>query len=163
MDSIYGTVVKSVKYLAKFYSARQEPDEIVSSWSCRLETLLSKAVEGGQVESRQTNDMLCTMLWQGLCSPLKDVTAHILDRIKVFDELRVAIRRSEEDQNQRTTEEKTTDKKHVATSKAAIDTPSAEEGGLKEIKGIVQQLAADVKSMKEDNKQRRDSDKGYQQ
>lgn len=162
MDSVYGTVEKTEMLLAKFYSARQEPDEGVAAWSCRLEELLYAAIESGQVDGMRMNSMLCTMLWQGLRPHLKDVTGHIVDRVQDFDELRVAIRRFEDDMKQRQPDDKSGSKKPQATSKAAVDTLSSEEGGLKEIRGIVQQLAADMKSLK-DNQKQGDKGKGYRQ
>ena len=90
-DSIYGTVDVRESVLAQFYSARQQQDETVSDWSCRLEDLLAKAVELGRVHPLEADEMLRCMFWTGLKKELKDVSGHKFDRISTFDELRVAI------------------------------------------------------------------------
>ena len=48
-DSIHGAVDVRERVLAQFYSERQQQDETVSDWSCRLEDLLAKAVELGRL------------------------------------------------------------------------------------------------------------------
>ena len=112
-----------------------------------LRGIVVQGYRWGQVDRSQANSMLCTMLWQGLRPQLKDVTAYIADRITDFDELRVAFRRVEQDQSQRDTEKP---KKPVVTSKSAVDTALVEGGGgLDEIRGIVKQLAADMKTLTE--------------
>lgn len=96
-DSIYGTVQVRETILAEFYSARQQDQEDVSAWSCRLEDMLSKAVEVGKVHWSETNEMLCCMFWTGLHQHLKDRSGHKFDAIKDFDEHRRAIRQVEQD------------------------------------------------------------------
>ena len=44
-ESVYGAIDSKENVLAKFYSARQGEKEDVSTWSCRLEGILSIAVE----------------------------------------------------------------------------------------------------------------------
>ena len=63
LDSIYGTVDVREGVLAQFYSARQQHDETVSDWSCRLEDLLAKAVELGRVHPLEADEMLSCMFW----------------------------------------------------------------------------------------------------
>ena len=70
--------------LAQFYSARQQQDEAVSDWSCRLEDLLTKAVQLGRAHPRETDEMLGCMFWTGLKKELKDVSGHKFDSISKF-------------------------------------------------------------------------------
>ena len=47
-DSVYGEVDSKEHLLAKFYSSKQEDHEDVTKWSCRLENILSSAVDRGR-------------------------------------------------------------------------------------------------------------------
>lgn len=145
MDSIFGAVEKGETLLAKFYSARQKEGEDVSTWSCRLEDILNKAVQQGDVQQRNAEKMLRTMFWTGLRREIKSLTGHKYDTIDQFDELRVAIRQVERDLKERdeeVTPGKAADKtKPVAHMAAATDE-------LKEVKGLIQQLTTEVADLK---------------
>ncbi|XP_033755839.1 uncharacterized protein LOC117338590 [Pecten maximus] len=141
MDSIFGAVEKGETLLAKFFSARQKEGEDVSSWSCRLEDIMNKAVQQGDVPNRNAEGMLRTMFWTGLRREIKDVTGHKYDTVRPF----IAVRQVERDLIQReeeTTPGKAADKvKPVAHMAAATDE-------LKEMKGLIQQLTTDMAEMK---------------
>ncbi|XP_033730472.1 uncharacterized protein LOC117319869 [Pecten maximus] len=145
MDSIFGAVEKGETLLAKFFSARQKEGEDVSTWSCRLEDIMNKAVQQGDVPDRNAEGMLRTMFWTGLRREIKDVTGHKYDTVRPFDDLRIAVRQVERDLMQReeeTTQGKAADKvKPVAHMAAATDE-------LKEMKGLIQQLTTDMAEMK---------------
>ena len=49
LDSIYGSVDRKEILLTQFYGARQEKNEVISHWSCRLERIIGKCVDGGLV------------------------------------------------------------------------------------------------------------------
>ena len=101
LDSIYGDVEKKEDLLAQFYRARQGEDESITKWSCRLESIMGRAVEKGIVKPTDRNSMLHTMLWTGLRTELKDISGHKFDSIKDFDELRIALRHIEKDHEER--------------------------------------------------------------
>lgn len=143
MDSVFGNVQQAEMQLAQFYSAKQQTDEDVATWSCRLEDLLAKAVESEQVPQHNTNSMLCTMFWCGLKPSLKDASGYLHESIRDFDQLRVAIRRLEEDWKTRQH-----GKKETAISKSAAPVSDTNKSELSELKGMINQLAADVKDMK---------------
>ena len=90
-DSVYGEVDSKEHLLAKFYSSKQKDHENVTKWLCRLENILSSAVDRKLVEPGQVNDMLRNMFFQGLRPSYK------FEQIKDFDHLRVAIRKIEQD------------------------------------------------------------------
>ena len=71
-ESVYGVVDTKECLLAKFYSARQSPEEDVTTWSCRLEDILNR----GLVRKQDTNEMLKSMFWTGLRHELKDVSGY---------------------------------------------------------------------------------------
>ena len=66
--------------LAKFYSAKQEENEAVATWSCRLEDILSIVVEWNLVDSSSVNEMLRNMFWQGLKPVLKDISGYKFEK-----------------------------------------------------------------------------------
>ncbi|XP_062587320.1 uncharacterized protein LOC134248953, partial [Saccostrea cucullata] len=97
LDSVYGLVDRVEAVLADFYSARQKPDEDVTSWSCRLEDIMCKVRQTKDIDSSERNSMLHNMLWIGLNSSLKDITGYLFNSIQSFDELRTALRRVEQE------------------------------------------------------------------
>ena len=90
-ESVYGEVDTKEHLLAKFYSAKQEENEDVATLSCRLEDILSTAVERKLVDSSSVNEMLRNMFWQGLKPVLKDISGYKFEKIKDFDKLRVEL------------------------------------------------------------------------
>ena len=136
LDSVYGAVESKEDLLATFYRARQEEDESVTKWSCRLEYIIGKAVDKQIVQKRDTNSMLHSMLWAGLKPELKDVSGHKYDSIKDFDELRIALRQIERDHEDRKTTKKPQPARAITTS--AENTSQPNENG--ELKGMIQQL-----------------------
>lgn len=172
MDSVYGVVEQSEMLLANFYSAKQQPDEDVSTWSCRVEDLLSKACDNNPIDGdAKVDSMLRTVLWSGLAPKLKDATGHLYERLQDFDQLRVAIRRVEQDHAARKSDDKEA-KKQTAQSKSAVGAAATSKSEMDEIKGMIQQLVSDVgalkmKPAKEQNKyqqhQRRGQGNRYQQ
>jgi hypothetical protein len=61
LDSIYGDL----------FNARQREDENVTSWSCRLEGMIGKAVTKGHINKEEVNEMLHSVLFRGLRTSLK--------------------------------------------------------------------------------------------
>lgn len=147
LDSVYGNVARKEELMAEFYSARQQPDEDVSSWSCRLEDIIGKAAERGLVTHQETDAMLHAMLWTGLRSSLKDISAHKYDSIHDFDGLRVALRQIEKDQQLR---EGISTKK---ISKAAV----IENSEVNEIKTMLKALTEKVNKIEEKQENQRTS------
>lgn len=150
MDSVYGGVDQTEMTLAKFYSARQHPDEDVSAWGCRLEDLLNVALTKGKVDPSESNKMLRAMFWSGMRVSIKDITGYLYEAIDDFDELRVAIRRVEQDHKQHNEEEKS-GRKTVTPAKAAVET-MATTTAIEKLTGMVNQLSTDVKQLKQDNR-----------
>lgn len=130
LDSIYGSVDKKEELLAEFYGSRQKSEETVTSWSCRLESIIGKAVDRGIVQREDVDGMLHSMLWTGLKSSLKNISGHKYDTVTHFDGLRVALRQIESDQIQRESA-----KQKPQTSKVVTG-----QSDLTEIKGMIQQL-----------------------
>ncbi|OWF53814.1 Paraneoplastic antigen Ma2 [Mizuhopecten yessoensis] len=158
MDSIFGTVEKGEALLAQFYSARQKEGEDAASWSCRLEDILNKAVKGREVTYAYTGDMLRTMFWTGLRRDLKDITGHKYDAIQDFDQLVIAVRQVEQDLKKReeetqTKKPRTEDLKTTTKPNPACMASAEATDDIKEMKGMIKQLTADMTKMKKTTNQ----------
>lgn len=135
LDSIYGAVESKEELLADFYRAKQKEDESVTTWSCRLEDILGKAVDKGLVHHKDRDGMLRSMLWTGLRTQLKDITGHKYDAMSTFDELRIALRQIEKDHEER----KETKKPHIM--KSAVTDQDESKSDMNELKGLIHQLS----------------------
>ncbi|XP_048250420.1 uncharacterized protein LOC125378638 [Haliotis rufescens] len=148
---VYDTSDSPVNLLAAFYTARQRDDEDVNTWCCRLEDLLSKAVDAGEVIHQDTNKLLHSMLWTGLKPSIKDVSGHKFDLFSDFDVLRRELRQIEREHNQRRGDGKVKGKQS-ATSMAAV-TETTTQTELKELRGMIKSLTSEVASLKKQQQQ----------
>ncbi len=138
LDGVYGIVEPSETLLSEFYSAQQRHNEDVTSWSCRLEDILTKAMSKGQIDQRAADEMLRTKFWTGLCQRLKDSSRHKFDSIKDFDRLRVEIRAIEHEFRVSESQAKA-DSHQVKMAQAPVD-----------LQETLLQLRDEMKSMKKD-------------
>ena len=92
LDNVYGPVELHENLMAEFYSSMQQEHETAASWGCRLESILGKAEEKGQVKKEAVNDMLHTKFWAGLQPELKDASAHKYDTLTTYTELLRSVR-----------------------------------------------------------------------
>ena len=136
LDSIYENVERKEDLLAQFYRARQEDNETVTKWSCRLEDIIGRAVERGIIQKKDTNSMLHSMLSTGLKTELKEISGHKFDSITDFDEFRIALRQIETDHEERKSSSK------PQPAKAATSAPEETNTQMDEFKGMLQQLTA---------------------
>ena len=136
--SVYGEVDSKEHLLAKFYSSKQEENESVTKWSCRLEDTLASAVERKLVEPSKVNDMLRNMFYQGLKPALKDICGYKFEQISDFDKLRVEIRKIEQDHLK--PEEKVT---QCISSVQQTD----EKSDIKEMKSMIKSLTNTVEQL----------------
>lgn len=141
-ESVYGEVDSKEHLLAKFYSSKQEEHEDVTKWSCRLEDILSSAVERKLVDPEKVNEMLKNMFYQGLKPSLKDICTYKFEQIADFDKLRVAIRKIEQD-HMKPDEHTTHCKASVQQNEHQKDTNKE----LKEMKSMIQSLTSTVQKL----------------
>lgn len=93
LDLFFGDISTNEMIMQEFFNAFQKPDESVTTFGCRLEMLLSSAVEHGYLKKDAKNDMLRHKFWQSLSSDkLKSQTRHKYDSITSFDQLLAEIR-----------------------------------------------------------------------
>ena len=149
LDSIFGNIANKEELMAEFYGARQKEDEDITSWSCRLEDIIGRALAKGLVQQTEVDRMLHNMLWTGLRQQLKDISGHKYDTIKDFDSLRVALRQIEKDHMPQKSNTKPN------TSKAATSTPENKHlnSDIEELKGMVYQLTRKVDSFEQQRSQ----------
>ena len=137
LKGLYGVVEHGESILSKFYAANQSRDEDIATWSCRIEDILEKAVEKGQVTRMATEGMLRSKLWNGLRQELKDSTRHYFDSSRSYDMLRVDLRKVEYEIK---TKPKTQCKMETATASGKPTKAANVEDELKIIKGQLSQV-----------------------
>jgi hypothetical protein len=98
LDTLFGNVSTNESVMQSFYSESQKPSENVTSYGCRLETLLQVAVERGHVSHSSRNDMLRSKFWTGLHDEkLKLLTSHKFDAISNYNRLLREVRAAEQE------------------------------------------------------------------
>ncbi|XP_060594793.1 uncharacterized protein LOC132749121 [Ruditapes philippinarum] len=98
LDTLFGNVSTNESVMQSFYSESQKPSENVTSYGCRLETLLQVAVERGHVSHSSRNDMLKSKFWTGLYDEkLKLLTSHKYDAISDYNRLLREVRAAEQE------------------------------------------------------------------
>ena len=137
-NSVYAEVDTKENLLAKFYSAKQQDDEDITKSSCRLEDILSSAVERKLVDPKSVHEMLRNMFWQGLKPTLKDISGYLFEKITDFDQLRVELRKLEQDHL-----DPESAVPHCPISKSA----KTENSDLKEMKTMIQSLSNTVEQL----------------
>lgn len=148
LESVYGIVDAGETILAQFYAAKQGVEENVSTWAFRLEGLLDKAKEVGQIVDRDVDEMLRSRFWMGLRHGLRQTSRHKYDTVPSFDKLRVEIRKIEQefklvDQPV----EKGTDGTAKMTNVAGA---KQKDGEVTELKGLVHKLTNHVENMRQE-------------
>jgi len=93
LEGVYGIVETGSTLLQRFYNSKQEPDETIASYSCRIEEIVSRAIDRGVLSRRQAEEMLRTKLWSGLKNErVRNAIRFKFDQITNFDTLRAELR-----------------------------------------------------------------------
>ena len=152
LDGVYGIVEPSQSLLSQFYSAKQEDDEDIARWACRLEDLLDHAQRTSRTRRMTpatTNEMLCQKFWSGLKPALYEASRHKYDTIKSFGDLVIALRRIELELRQRDPKSEVKQPVKTQSKAATTDTSGSKKDDLKELKEMVVSLSTTVKSMQQ--------------
>ncbi|XP_056001618.1 uncharacterized protein LOC130048640 [Ostrea edulis] len=145
-ESVYGTVDTKEELLAKFYSAKQEQTEDVTSWSCRLEYILRKLVKQGLIGSYGSDEMLKSKFWSGLRQELKDISGFKYEMIADFDKLRVELRKIEREHKVPVAEKGS--RKALNAQQSVTDSAStSKDSEVSELKYLVQDMSMTMKAM----------------
>ena len=148
-EGIYGTVEDSECLLVQFYNAKQGEEDSVSHWGCRLEDLLDRAQQTTHLDPRSKNDMLRSKFWSGLVTPLKESSRHKFDVVQDFDQLRIQVRKIE---NESKTNTEPKDKPKKGQAKMASVELNNNKSELDELKGIVKSLSTKMNEFLEPQK-----------
>lgn len=98
LDILFGEISNNGMIMQEFFNAFQLPNECVTSFGCRLETMLQNAIDNGYLDRASKNDLLRHKFWTSLSSEkLKSQTRHKYDAIKNYDRLLLEIRRVEKE------------------------------------------------------------------
>ena len=96
LESLFGNVASGLSILQEFFTAVQNSDKTVTMWGLRIEEILQRAIEKGEVPSERRNHLLKDKFWRSLHSfDLKIATKVYFDKITDFEVLRSKVREEE--------------------------------------------------------------------
>ena len=93
LDTIFGDVSTKGMVMQEFFNSLQRPEESVTAFGCRLESLLQTAIDNEHIARESKNDLLRHKFWTSLHSErLKSQTRHKYDTVLSYEELLREIR-----------------------------------------------------------------------
>lgn len=96
LQNTFGNVASGESVLTEFYTSEQKPSESITMWSLRLEEIVQRGIDKGQIEEEKKDEMLRNRFWRYLHNKeLQNATAVHFERIKTFNELRSKVREEE--------------------------------------------------------------------
>ena len=96
LQNVLGNVASGESVLTGFYTSAQKSDESVTMWGMRLEEIVQRGIEKGQIEVEKRDEMLRTRFWRYLYNKeLQNATVVYFDQIKNFDQLKSKVRSEE--------------------------------------------------------------------
>lgn len=105
LENTFGNVASGESVLTEFYTSAQKATESITMWSLRLEEIVQRGIDKGQIEESKKDEMLRNRFWRYLCNKeLQNATAVHFERMKTFDELRSKVRAEEYWRNPSTVE-----------------------------------------------------------
>ena len=106
LENVYGDVACGQAVIEEFYTSEQGADENVADWAVRLNEILKRAEDKGQVKEDR-NEILRTKFWRGLYSQdLKNATKIYFESEKDFEDLLVKVRTEDGEMRKPKVEEK---------------------------------------------------------
>ena len=98
LDALFADISTNGMIMQEFFNSFQRPNENVTTFGCRLESVLQTAIENGHLCREAKNDLLRHKFWSSLsCDRLKSQTRHKYDTITNYDELLREIRQVEKE------------------------------------------------------------------
>ena len=98
LDALFSDISTNGMVMQEFFNSFQKSDENVTSFGCRLESLLQTAIEHGYMGKESKDDLLRHKFWTSLrCEKLKSQTRHKYDTISSYDELLRELRQVEKE------------------------------------------------------------------
>ena len=96
LESLFGNVASGLSTLQEFFTAAQKSDKTVTLCGLRIEEILQRAIEKGDVASDRKNHLLKDKFWRSLHSfDLKIATKVYFDQILDFEVLRSKVMEEE--------------------------------------------------------------------
>ena len=143
LDNAYSGYGNKETLLAKFYSAKQD-DEDIQTWSYKLEDILNRAVDKNIIDRTETPEMLRSMFWTGMKQELKDRYGYKFELIKDYEQLRREVVEMEQER-----EHNITEKISRTTAKCVVDTKEKDQlkDDVKELKGCMAALTSTVMNL----------------
>ena len=98
LDALYSNAASKEELMTEFFNSVQRPDENVTAFACRLETLLQTIINKGNLPYLARNDLLRHKFWTGLHSDaLKMQTRHKYDTVSDYNILLRDIRQVDQE------------------------------------------------------------------
>ncbi|KAK6192332.1 hypothetical protein SNE40_003817 [Patella caerulea] len=99
-DPLFGDILSVEVLMNKLYTSKQQENESISSWACKIKHIVSKLITADILVEPASNKILKDRFWHGLSnSQVKSNTRHILDADVSFSVLMTAVRKAEEEMN----------------------------------------------------------------
>ena len=96
LENVYGNVACGQAVVQEFYTAVQSAEENVAEWAVRLEEILKRAVDKGQIIEASRDEILRSKFWRGLFSQdLKNATKIYYESERNFEKLLYKVRSEE--------------------------------------------------------------------
>ena len=109
LDALYSNAASKEELMTEFFNSVQRPEENVTSFACRLETLLQTIINKGNLPYLARNDLLRHKFWTGLHSDtLKMQTRHKYDSVLDYNILLRDIRQVDQELAHRSPSHQTT-------------------------------------------------------
>lgn len=98
LDCMFSDASTKEDLMTEFFNSSQAPNETVTAYACRLETLLQAIISKGQLPGVARNDILRHKFWTGLSSDmLRLQTRHKYDTLADYNQLLREIRKVEKE------------------------------------------------------------------
>ena len=96
LENVYGNVACGQAVVQEFYTAVQSAEENVAEWAVRLEEILKRAVDKGQIKEDSRDEIIRSKFWRELYSQdLKIATKIYYESEKNFEKLLYKVRSEE--------------------------------------------------------------------
>jgi hypothetical protein len=143
LDAMFGDVSTNGMIMQEFFNAQQLANESVTSFGCRLETLLQSAIDKGHLTSSARNDLLRHKFWTSLSSEkLKAQTRHKYDSVLDYNSLLREIRQVEKELS--ISSQTSTSKARAQANGLAVD--ATVESRLKDLESALKNEILQVES-----------------
>lgn len=144
--STFGDIDSPEIILKKFYAVEQKPSESLINYAARIEELFAQAISVGDLRQTQ-EEILKSVLYQGLKQPLKQFGCLKYETVKDYDKFKIEMRKIENEITLSAVKETSTKEKETGARCNATNQNQSSE--LKEMKELLKQMNEGIKSLAE--------------